>query len=63
MPKFLSYKCYTIITQYAAMLRVLEDPELLTEMRKNAAPSVSDFINDERMITEYERIYQGILGQ
>jgi len=46
----------------AAMLRVIEYPELLAELRKNAVPSASNFVNEDQMINEHDLLYREILG-
>ncbi|CAA9891412.1 conserved hypothetical protein [Candidatus Methylobacter favarea] len=46
----------------AAMLRIIEEPTLLAEMRKKAAPSASNFLNEDRMIMQHERLYKEISG-
>jgi glycosyltransferase involved in cell wall biosynthesis len=47
----------------ASMLRVLEDPELLAKMRKGASPSVRDFVNEDRMFVQHEKLYEEVLGE
>jgi glycosyltransferase involved in cell wall biosynthesis len=44
----------------AAMLRIIEDPVLLGEMRKNSASSVRNLLNQDRMIDEHESLYEEI---
>jgi glycosyltransferase involved in cell wall biosynthesis len=45
----------------AAMLRVIEMPELLMVLRNQASSTVSDLLNEERMISEHESLYWNIL--
>ncbi|MDD5320333.1 MAG: glycosyltransferase family 4 protein [Methylococcales bacterium] len=46
----------------AVMLRIIEEPTLLMEMRNNAVPSASNFLNEDRMIIQHERLYKEITG-
>lgn len=45
----------------AAMLRVIEMPELLMDLRNKASSTVSNFLNEELMISEHESLYWNIL--
>ncbi len=45
-----------------AMLRLIENPDLLAAMQKAAAPSAARFLNQEDMITEHQMLYKEILS-
>lgn len=44
----------------AAIIRLIKEPVLLSEMQKNAASSITNFLDLDRMTDEYETLYKQI---